>query len=104
MQLINRPATSKANGTEAKEKPEEALEKVHLNENNPDEWGEFLHLPGQKFHDFAQIREEIVRDTEKMTGKNAGERALFAYSSRQLIYFKAFHPILSIFEFSPPMS
>jgi len=44
-----------------------------LNENNPDEWGEFLHLPGQKFHDFGKIREEIVRDTEKMTGKNAGE-------------------------------
>ncbi|WVQ87618.1 hypothetical protein IAS59_001345 [Cryptococcus gattii] len=71
LQLINRPATSKVNG-DTKEKPEEALEKVQLNENNPDEWGEFLHLPGQKFHDFSQIREEIVRDTEKMTGKNAG--------------------------------
>ena len=46
---------------------------MQLNENNPDEWGEFLHLPGQKFHDFHKIREEIVRDTEKMTGKNAGE-------------------------------
>ena len=43
------------------------------NVNNADEWGEFLHLPGQKFHDFGKIREEIVRDTEKMTGKNAGE-------------------------------
>lgn len=39
---------------------------------NPDEWGEFLHLPGQKFHDFNKIRDEIVRDTEKTTGKNAG--------------------------------
>jgi dynamin 1-like protein len=46
---------------------------MQLNQNNPDEWGEFLHLPGQKFHDFHKIREEIVRDTEKMTGKNAGE-------------------------------
>lgn len=44
-----------------------------LNVDNPDEWGEFLHLPGQKFHDFSKIREEIVRDTEKHTGKNAGE-------------------------------
>jgi len=51
------------------------MAKVQLNENNPDEWGEFLHLPGQKFHDFHKIRDEIVRDTEKMTGKNAGERA-----------------------------
>ena len=49
------------------------MSRTHLNENNPDEWGEFLHLPGQKFHDFNKIREEIVRDTEKMTGKNAGE-------------------------------
>lgn len=41
-------------------------------ETNPDEWGEFLHLPGEKFHDFNKIREEIVRDTELKTGKNAG--------------------------------
>lgn len=52
---------------------EEAHSKLRVNENNPDEWGEFLHLPGQKFHDFGKIRDEIVRDTEKMTGKNAGE-------------------------------
>ncbi|KAK7449785.1 vacuolar protein sorting-associated protein 1 [Stygiomarasmius scandens] len=39
---------------------------------NPDEWGEFLHLPGQKFYDFSKIRDEIVRDTEAKTGKNAG--------------------------------
>ena len=41
----------------------------HANEN---EWGEFLHLPNQKFFDFNKIREEIVRDTEAKTGKNAG--------------------------------
>lgn len=41
----------------------------HINEN---EWGEFLHLPGEKFFDFNKIREEIVRDTEAKTGKNAG--------------------------------
>jgi hypothetical protein len=39
---------------------------------NPDEWGEFLHLPGEKFFDFNKIRDEIVRDTEAKTGKNAG--------------------------------
>ncbi|WVW79998.1 hypothetical protein I302_101971 [Kwoniella bestiolae CBS 10118] len=73
LQLINRPASSKppqANGDG--EKAEDAMAKVQLNENNPDEWGEFLHLPGQKFHDFHKIRDEIVKDTEKMTGKNAG--------------------------------
>lgn len=72
LQLINRPAASKpATNGDAKE-GEADKAKVQLNENNPDEWGEFLHLPGQKFHDFHKIRDEIVRDTEKMTGKNAG--------------------------------
>ncbi|KAI9491487.1 Dynamin central region-domain-containing protein [Zychaea mexicana] len=41
-------------------------------EENPDEWGEFLHLPGQKFYNFDKIREEIVKDTELKTGKNLG--------------------------------
>jgi hypothetical protein len=39
---------------------------------NENEWGEFLHLPGQKFYDFNKIRAEIVRDTEAKTGRNAG--------------------------------
>jgi vacuolar protein sorting-associated protein 1 len=42
------------------------------NVENPDEWGEFLHLPGEKFYDFNKIRAVIVRDTEAKTGKNAG--------------------------------
>ncbi|CAM9678280.1 unnamed protein product [Scytosiphon promiscuus] len=36
------------------------------------EWGEFLHLPGQKFFNFAEIREEIVRETDRLTGSNKG--------------------------------
>jgi replication fork clamp-binding protein CrfC len=43
---------------------------------NADEWGEFLHLPGEKFYDFNKIRDEIVRDTEAKTGKNAGISSL----------------------------
>jgi replication fork clamp-binding protein CrfC len=39
---------------------------------NANEWGEFLHLPGEKFYDFNKIRAEIVRDTEAKTGRNAG--------------------------------
>lgn len=42
------------------------------NETNEDEWGEFLHIPGKKFHDFNDIRKEIVRETDSKTGKNAG--------------------------------
>ncbi|KAF7724547.1 vacuolar protein sorting-associated protein 1 [Apophysomyces ossiformis] len=57
LQLINRPATHNETGGDTE---------------NPDEWGEFLHLPGQKFHDFQRIREEIIRDTELKTGKNLG--------------------------------
>lgn len=60
LQLINRPTTTGSSDT------------ARTNATNDEEWGEFLHLPGQKFHDFSKIREEIVRDTELKTGKNAG--------------------------------
>jgi len=36
------------------------------------EWGEFLHLPGKVFYDFNEIRTEIERETERLTGKNKG--------------------------------
>jgi GTPase SAR1 family protein len=36
------------------------------------EWGEFLHLPGQKFYNFTEIRDEIVRETDRLTGRNKG--------------------------------
>ncbi|KAK9456176.1 Dynamin central region-domain-containing protein [Dipodascopsis uninucleata] len=58
LQLINRPK-GKANGTSGES-------------SEGDEWGEFLHLPGQKIYDFNKIRDEIVRETESKTGKNAG--------------------------------
>lgn len=37
-----------------------------------DEWGEFLHLPGQRFQDFGEIRNEIQRETERVSGRNKG--------------------------------
>ncbi|GAQ36913.1 vacuolar protein sorting-associated protein 1 [Aspergillus tubingensis] len=66
LQLINRPAGSQTNGVK-----EEALETTDK-EANIDEYGEFLHIPGQKFYDFNKIREEIVRETESKVGRNAG--------------------------------
>ena len=42
------------------------------NLDNDEEWGEFLHMPGRKFHNFAQIRNEIVRETDRLTGSNKG--------------------------------
>ncbi|KAF1997042.1 V-type ATPase [Amniculicola lignicola CBS 123094] len=66
LQLINRAsAKAQANGVKEEIKTSDA-------ESNVDEWGEFLHIPGQKFHDFNKIREEIVRETESKTGRNAG--------------------------------
>jgi dynamin 1-like protein len=37
-----------------------------------DEWGEFMHKRGKKYFDFAQIRQEIVAETDRLTGRNKG--------------------------------
>ncbi|KAI9384907.1 hypothetical protein POPTR_012G125300v4 [Populus trichocarpa] len=37
-----------------------------------DEWGEFLHLPGKRFYDFSEIRNEIQAETAKEAGGNKG--------------------------------
>ena len=67
LQLINRPpAGLTSNGV--KEIDLAGSDK----EANVDEWGEFLHIPGQKFFDFNKIRDEITKETEAKTGKNAG--------------------------------
>ncbi len=39
---------------------------------NENEWGEFLHLPNEKFYNFNKIRAEIICDTEAKTGRNMG--------------------------------
>lgn len=66
LQLINRQPHAKTNGV--KEEIAGGTDK----EANADEWGEFLHIPGQKFFDFNKIRDEIVKETEAKTGRNAG--------------------------------
>ncbi|EAU30339.1 vacuolar sorting protein 1 [Aspergillus terreus NIH2624] len=66
LQLINKPAGSQTNGVK-----DEKLE-TSDKEANLDEYGEFLHIPGQRFYDFNKIREEIVRETESKVGRNAG--------------------------------
>ncbi|CAI5759980.1 unnamed protein product [Candida verbasci] len=68
LQLINRRASDKKND----------LLDINTSshggqtENNQDEWGEFLHVPGKKFYNFEDIRNEIVRETDAKTGKNLG--------------------------------
>ncbi|KAJ7025646.1 Dynamin central region-domain-containing protein [Mycena alexandri] len=63
LQLINNPAVAKSSPQKADGKGTSA---------NQDEWGEFLHLPRKKFFNFDDIRQEIVRDTQAKTGRNAG--------------------------------
>ncbi|KIV92820.1 Vacuolar protein sorting-associated protein 1 [Exophiala mesophila] len=69
LQLINRPSPAKlqTNGVTEKELQESSDKEANVNE-----WGEFLHLPGQKFHDFNKIRDEIVKETEAKAGRNVG--------------------------------
>ncbi|KAL2760467.1 hypothetical protein ACRALDRAFT_1059736 [Sodiomyces alcalophilus JCM 7366] len=66
LQLINRPASGQSNGVE--NEVSNSTDKAA----NVDEWGEFLHIPGQKFYDFNKIRDEISRETEAKVGRNAG--------------------------------
>jgi replication fork clamp-binding protein CrfC len=69
LQLINRQPTAiaKPNGVK-----HEDIAAGADKEANVDEWGEFLHIPGQKFYDFNKIRDEITKETEAKTGRNAG--------------------------------
>ena len=70
LQLINRSSTGtpQTNGVTDGEKKIQTTDAA----SNTEEWGEFLHIPGQKFHDFNKIRDEIVKETESKTGRNAG--------------------------------
>ena len=52
------------------------MDAVPDNATNDYEWGEFSHIPGKKFHNFDEIRDEIVRETEEKTGKNVGISAV----------------------------
>ena len=65
LQLINRPSTREPDAAPHKPTGNDSSE-------NPDEWGEFLHAPGKKFFNFNEIRDEIDKETERSTGKNAG--------------------------------
>lgn len=37
-----------------------------------EEWGEFLHIPNQRYYDFSQIRREIELETSRIAGSNKG--------------------------------
>ncbi|KAK9767270.1 vacuolar protein sorting-associated protein 1 [Basidiobolus ranarum] len=78
LQLINRPSKKEVGSKDASDnkensKPSDSKASVtNGKQEEVDEWGEFLHIPGVKFTDFNKIREEIVKETETKTGKNGG--------------------------------
>ena len=71
--------------------PNEMTLEDHLRKNSnykpqfQDEWGEFLHIPGRRFYDFKEIRQEIENETARIAGKNKG-------ISRIPINLKVFSP------------
>lgn len=68
--MINRPAAEKlSNGVSEGEIKDASQGDKEANVN---EWGEFLHIPGQKYYDFNKIRDEIVKETEAKAGRNVG--------------------------------
>ncbi|KAJ3109810.1 vacuolar protein sorting-associated protein 1 [Phlyctochytrium planicorne] len=82
LQLINRPNSKGETGGVAA--PEGGALKTAATtltaasqgkEDEIEEWGEFLHLPGKKFTNFDEIRDEINRETDLKVGKNAGVSA-----------------------------
>ncbi|KAF9350534.1 vacuolar protein sorting-associated protein 1, partial [Mortierella sp. NVP85] len=80
LQLINRPSSGSEEGSPddgalvvfSPDGSDAKKDKESDDKKEPDEWGEFLHQPGVKYTDFNLIREEIIRDTEAKTGRNAG--------------------------------
>lgn len=61
LQLINTPN-------------DEGSSEPHTREGNSDqpEFGEFLHQPGQRYHDFNDIKREIEAETSRIAGNNKG--------------------------------
>ncbi|KAH3682055.1 hypothetical protein WICPIJ_006975 [Wickerhamomyces pijperi] len=76
LQLVNRrsnkPATANGGELLSLDDTSNKAEAKSQSEDNAEEWGEFLHLPGQKFFNFDEIRQEIVKATDTETGGNLG--------------------------------
>ncbi|KAG0679067.1 vacuolar protein sorting-associated protein 1 [Pichia californica] len=71
LQLINRRPTKHVSNNDLLDLQTHD-DKGNKTENNEDEWGEFLHLPGKKFYNFDDIRKEIIKATDSTAGSNAG--------------------------------
>jgi dynamin 1-like protein len=78
LQLINNNDNNQGESADFPNAFNEIIEtKENQTENSGgEEYGEFLHRSGQKFYDFNDIREEIIRETERLTGLNKGVSAV----------------------------
>ncbi|KAJ3184422.1 vacuolar protein sorting-associated protein 1 [Gaertneriomyces sp. JEL0708] len=68
----NGPVSSSGADTTTVAQPPSATNSANASNESVDEWGEFLHIPGKKFTNFDEIRNEIVRETDAKAGKNTG--------------------------------
>ncbi|KAK9329440.1 Dynamin central region-domain-containing protein [Lipomyces starkeyi] len=80
LQLINLPF-------EASSSLDDASDSISSMQTSrrPEEWAEFLHVPGRKFYDFSEVRREIENDTVRIAGNNKG-------INKQPINLKIFSP------------
>jgi replication fork clamp-binding protein CrfC len=91
LQLVNIPPKAAAAATDSNKSLDHGHEHDQDQDNKPSAssgrvaWGEFLHKPSEVFEDFAAIREEIMRETDREAGKNKG-------ISRSPIRLKIFSP------------
>jgi len=85
LQLINVPSVS--------DRPDD--DEVHVPHTpasvaGQEEWGEFNHIPGRRWYDFAEIKREIEQETNRIAGSNKG-------INRQPINLKVYSPnVLSL--------
>ncbi|XP_028398163.1 dynamin-1-like protein [Dendronephthya gigantea] len=70
LQLVYSPSLWKKN--KKSESDGSGDESHEFEETEPEEWGKFSHIKDKKFADFYEIRDEIERETERLTGHNKG--------------------------------
>lgn len=81
LQLINIPSEK----DDAPEGDEVHIPHTPASVAEQDEWAEFHHIPGRKFRDFRQVKNEIENETARIAGNNKG-------INRQPINLKIFSP------------
>src|SRR5271155_1702479 len=81
LQLINIPVDD--NDKSDADEPSTLHTRTRVSEQG--EWAEFHHVPGRKFKDFAQVKQEIENETARIAGNNKG-------INRQPINLKIFSP------------